>query len=129
MASIQRFSAHVIDYAERLSRMADAAEGQQPHSGPKMSRWVLLPASGAALYALVRSDVFSRRAKEVVDDAKARASDLPDDLIARVRPGTQASGANNGAQRRSQPTRQRTTARKKTSSRANSSRKPASASR
>jgi hypothetical protein len=40
------------------------------------TRWVFLPAAGAGLHTLVRSDFFTRQAKEVVDDAKAFASDL-----------------------------------------------------
>ena len=85
MASIQKLSTQVIDYAERLSGMADAAEGKRQQDNGKVTRWVLLPASGAALYALIRSDFFSRGAKGVVDEAKTRASELPDDLMTRVR--------------------------------------------
>ena len=50
MAGIQRLSSHVIDYAERLSNMADAAEGKHQRGGT-MGRWLVLPASGAAVYA------------------------------------------------------------------------------
>jgi hypothetical protein len=84
MAAIHKFSSHVIDYAERLSLMADAAQGKGRHRG-RATRWLLLPASGAALYAIVRSDSFSRQAKEVMDEAKSKATELPDDLVARVR--------------------------------------------
>ena len=125
MASIQKFSSQVIDYADRLSQMADAAEGKN-HSGGKMSRWVLLPASGAAVYALVKSDFFSRRAKEVVDDAKSRASELPDDLMARVRQSNQRSATQNGSRRTASA--RRTTSRRK-SGNSRTRRKTASASR
>src|SRR6187200_443229 len=90
MNGIHKFSAQVIDYAERLSDVADAAQGKN-HShrhAPSTTRWLLLPASGAALYALVKSDAFSRQAKEVIDDAKTRASELPEDLIGLVRQTT-----------------------------------------
>jgi hypothetical protein len=125
MASIQKFSSQVIDYAERLSQMADAAEGKN-HSGGNVTRWLLLPASGAAVYALVKSDFFSRRAKEVVDDAKSRASELPDDLMARVRQSNQRTGTQNGS-RRTTSTRRATSSRKRSSARTR--RKTASASR
>lgn len=86
MASVQKFSSQVIDYAERLSTMADAAEGKRRKAGA--ARWLLLPASGAALYALVKSDSFSRQAKGVMKEAKSRAAELPDDLLTRVRETT-----------------------------------------
>ena len=113
MGLIQDFSEQVTDYAERLSNMADAAEGKRPRG--RMTRWVFLPAAGAAVYALVRSDTFSRQAKGVVDEAKTRASELPDDLVARVRQ-TQSSqtstSQNGGGQRRRSSTRKTSTSRK-----------------
>jgi hypothetical protein len=109
MSGIHKFSSYVIDYAERLSDMADAAEGKRRHRGGGTTRWLLLPASGAALYALVRSDAFSRPAKEVVDEAKTRASELPDELVARVRQtaGRTSAAENGGAARRSTATRKK----------------------
>jgi hypothetical protein len=109
MSGIHKFSSYVIDYAERLSDMADAAEGKHRHRGGGTTRWLLLPASGAALYALVRSDAFSRPAKEVVDEAKTRASELPDELVARVRQtaGRTSAAENGGAARRSTATRKK----------------------
>jgi hypothetical protein len=114
MGLIQDFSEQVTDYAERLSNMADAAEGKHPRGGG-MTRWVLLPAAGAAVYALVRSDAFSRQAKGVVDEAKTRASELPDDLVARVRQtqSSPSSSTGNGTgQRRRTATRKTSTSRK-----------------
>jgi hypothetical protein len=126
MASIQKFSSQVIDYAERLSEMADAAEGKHPQRTGRTSRWLLLPASGAALYALLKSDTFSRQAKGVMDEAKARASELPDDLLSRVRQTSVESSSQNGGQRsRSSTTQRKTTSASKTRSR----RKTSSASR
>ena len=108
MSGIHRFSSRVIDYAERLSDVADAAEGKH-RNGSRARRWLLLPASGAALYALVKSDAFSRQAKGVVDEAKSKASELPEDLVARVRQTTSSSpsSGSNGS-RRSRSTRSRT---------------------
>jgi hypothetical protein len=107
MAEVQRFSERVIDLAERLSDMADAAEGRRRRGRGVMTRWLLLPAAGAGIYALARSDAFSRQAKDVVDEAKTRASDLPDDLISRVRPTPSRASSGNGGQsrRRTQSTR------------------------
>jgi len=99
MSTVHKFSERVIDYAERLSGMADAAEGRRRHQRGKM-RWVLLPAAGAGLYAFARSDFFSRQAKEVVSEAKTVASELPDDLVARVREAAQPTSSGNGAARR-----------------------------
>jgi hypothetical protein len=114
MSGIHKFSSQVIDYAERLSDIADAAEGKHRHSGGGTARWLLLPVSGAALYALLRSDSFSRQAKEVVDEAKTRATELPEDLVSRVRqtagrPGGRTSAVRNGsaAQRSSAASRKK----------------------
>jgi hypothetical protein len=84
MAGIHEFSEKVIDYATRLSDVADAAQGRR-RSGSGVLRWTVLPASGAALLALVRSDFFAQQAKEVMNEAKTFASDLPDDLMGVVR--------------------------------------------
>jgi hypothetical protein len=81
MAGIQEFSEKVITYATRLSDVADAAQGRRRSGGSRL-RWT---ASGVALLALVRSDFFARQAKEVVNEAKTLASDLPDDLMGVVR--------------------------------------------
>lgn len=129
MGSIQRFSDTVIEYAERLSNVADAAAGKgktgSRDGGALTTRWVFLPAAGAGLYALVKSDFFTRQAKEVMGDAKARASDLPTDLMNAVRqsspksaqqrsstsqrPATQRSRSRSGRQRnRSQRSRSNT---------------------
>jgi hypothetical protein len=130
MGSIQRFSDTVIEYAERLSNVADAAAGKRAPGNRNggavtTTRWLFLPAAGAGLYALVKSDFFTRQAKEVMGDAKARASDLPTDLMNAVRQssqkptqqrssatqrsGTQRSRSRSGSQRnRSQRSRSNT---------------------
>jgi hypothetical protein len=114
MNSINKFSNYVIDYAERLSDMADAAEGKR--KGMDM-RPLILPAAGAVVFALVRSEAFTRQAKDVMEEAKSRASDLPDELLRRVRQTSQSSRRNGS---------QRTTS---TASRPSSSRKTRSSSR
>ena len=97
MGTIQKLSSQVIDYAERVSEMADAAQGKHHQRAGLPNRWLLLPASGAALYALVKSDAFSRPAKEVMDEAKVRASELPDDLLSMVRQSTSSTSSRNGS--------------------------------
>ena len=122
MASIHRFSSQVIDYAERAAAMADAAQGKRRPSG--LTRWLVLPASGAALYALVRSDSLSRNAKTVVDEAKNKASDLPEDLVSRVREATKSttssrngsSGRSSNGSSGSSSTRRRTSSSRRSSS-------------
>jgi hypothetical protein len=84
MADIHKLSEQVIDYAERAANVADAAKGKGNGKGAG-ARWLLLPAAGAALYAFVRSEFASRGAKVVADEAKTRASELPDDLMKAVR--------------------------------------------
>jgi hypothetical protein len=84
MADIHKLSEQVIDYAERAANVADAAKGKGKGNGLG-ARWLILPAAGAALYALVKSEFASRGAKVVADEAKTRASELPDDLIKAVR--------------------------------------------
>jgi hypothetical protein len=118
MRGIHKFSAQVIDYAERLSDVADAAQGKNHQRAGVTTRWLLLPASGAALYALVKSESFSRQAKDVIDDAKTRAAELPDELVGLVRQTKERSSSQNGstqsrpATRRKPATRRRSTARK-----------------
>jgi hypothetical protein len=112
----------MIDYAERMSAMADAAQGKKKQRN--VMRWLALPASGAALYALVRSESFSRGAKGVVDEAKTRASELPEDLVGRVREATKSSSgsqssssSSNGRSASSGSTRRRRTSTSRSSSR------------
>jgi hypothetical protein len=46
MKDIQKFSQHVIDYAERLADMADAAQGRGARRTGHRTRWLILPAVG-----------------------------------------------------------------------------------
>ncbi|HSK16512.1 MAG TPA: hypothetical protein VK915_10115 [Gaiellaceae bacterium] len=113
MATIHKLSEQMIDMAERLDNVADAAKGKGPRRSGVRSRWLLLPAAGAGLYALATSNAFSRQAKEVMGQAKERASELPDDLMSRIRQTTQKSTTGNGGQRRrTSSSRKSSTARK-----------------
>jgi hypothetical protein len=116
MASVQKFSEQVIDLAERLADVADAASGKGVRK-TGTTRWLILPAVGAGLYALATSGSLTRQAKGVANQAKARASDLPDELVGLVRQASRTSS------RRRTPsssgngnTRRRTTRRRTTSS-------------
>jgi hypothetical protein len=84
MADIRKFSERTIDLAERLADVADAVEGKNSRRDGMRAKWLILPAAGAGLYALVTSGFFTRQAKEVLDGAKSRASELPDDLARRT---------------------------------------------
>jgi hypothetical protein len=112
MADIHKLSDRVIDLAERAADVADAAQGKRRTGFSGMTRWVLLPAAGAAVYALVRTEFFARQAKDVVDEAKTRASDLPSDLMKTVRQTPQKPAARSVNQR--QRRRQTSSARKTT---------------
>jgi hypothetical protein len=128
---IHKITSQVIDYAERAADMADAAQGKH-HRRTSGSGWLLLPASGAAVYALLRSERFSRQAKGVIQDAKTRATELPEDLLTLVRETVNGDGASSRAE--GQASRQTSSARKpasgrKTTARKRTARKTASASR
>jgi hypothetical protein len=126
MASIHRFSERVIDYAERLADISDAAQRKRRRGNGALARWMVLPVSGAALYAVARSEFFARQAKGVLDEAKTIASGLPDDLMTAVRQTT-GNGANaqgssatrsssNATRRRKSSSRRRTASKTRSSS-------------
>jgi hypothetical protein len=120
MANVHKFSEQVIDFAERLADVADAANGKGVRKGGA-SRWLILPAAGAGLYALATNGSFTRQAKGVVNEAKTRAADLPDELMGLVRQGPRSSSrrstpsqsSGNGSKRR----RTKSAGRKTTSAR------------
>jgi len=120
MADMHKLSKQMVEYAERFADITDAAKGRgRSHSG-KGTRWLILPAAGVGLYALFTS----KRTKGVIEEAKSRASDLPEDLVNRVRQTSQSSGGRSTARRTSQngsasgsQTRRKTSSRKSTSSR------------
>jgi hypothetical protein len=118
MSDINKFAEKVIDLAERFADITDAARGKGHRKGVG-ARWLVLPAVGAGLYALGTNGSFTRKTKKVMNQAKARASELPDDLMNRVE---QASGAtenrskNGQKSARSQSRQNRSQSRRKTSS-------------
>jgi hypothetical protein len=123
MDGIHRFSRQVIDLAERLEDVADAAQGKGVRGSGMPTRWLILPAAGAGLYALATNNSFGRGARRVMGEAKNRAAELPEDLLNRVRQtsGAQAGrttgqGGANGAQRRKSSGRSRTSSRSRSRS-------------
>ena len=105
MADAHKLSEHVIDMARRFEDVVDAAEGKGNRGSSGIgTKWLLLPAAGAGLYALMTSNSVGRHAKGVLDQAKSRAAELPDDLMNRVRQTSQTQGSrSNGATPAKQP--------------------------
>ena len=89
--TVHKISDRMIDWALRLENVSDAAKGKAVRRRGMKTRWLLLPAAGAGLYALATNRAFSRQARDVVDQAKSRAAELPDDLIDRIRETEQSS--------------------------------------
>jgi hypothetical protein len=117
MADVHRFSARVIDLAERTSAVADAAQGRRVRRRGMPARWLLLPATGAGLYALMANRSFTRQAKNVMNQAKERASDLPEDLVDRVQQTTgQKSSSTSSSRPSTRKSASRTSQRRKTTS-------------
>jgi hypothetical protein len=112
MGAINKFSERVIDLAERLEDVADAAEGKGRRRSGSGARWLILPAAGAGLYALATNASFARQAKDAVDQAKTRASELPDDLMSRIRQSSSTSASRSGGQ----SSRRKSSSARKTSS-------------
>ena len=110
---VHAFSERVIDLAERLSDISDAAEGKSRRRASATTQWLVLPAVGAGLYALARSDFFATRAKGVVDEAKTLATELPNDLMTGVRQASQKSSPapSSPAARKASSTTQRSASR------------------
>ena len=124
MADINKFAEQVIDFAERFADITDAAQGKGNRKGVG-ARWLVLPVAGAGLYALGTNGSFTRKTKKVMNQAKARASELPNDLMNRVEQvsGVTENRSKNGARQtgqkpsRSSKSRQtRSQSRRKTSS-------------
>src|SRR5512133_1600250 len=109
MADVHEFSDRVIDFAERLSNVADAAAGKRKANGMGTTRWLILPAAGAALYAVAKSDFVTSRAKGALDEATTRASELQNDLLDTVRQTSQKSSRASGGQRSPRTTSARKT--------------------
>ena len=109
MASIYTFSDGVVDFGKRLADVADAVQGRGNRQGGGGARWLILPAAGAGLYALAKNRTFARQARSVMDQAKERASDLPEDLVGRVQQVTRGTASRRTASSRTGSQRRRKT--------------------
>ena len=117
MADVRKLSERVIDFAERTSAVADAAQGKKVRRRGMQVRWLLLPATGAGLYALITNRSLTRQAKNVMNQAKERASDLPEDLVDRVQQTTgQKSSSASSSRPSTRKSTSRTSQRRKTTS-------------
>ena len=116
MADINKFAEQVIDLAERFADITDAAQGKGNRKRVG-ARWLVLPVAGAGLYALGTNGSLTRRTKKVVHRAKARASELPNDLMNRVEQvsGVTENHSKNGPGQKGQKSA-RSQSRRKTSS-------------
>ena len=103
MADINKFAEQVVDLAERFADITDAAQGKGNRKGVG-ARWLVLPVAGAGLYALGTNGSFTRKTKKVMSQAKARASELPNDLMNRVEQvsGVTENRSKNGARQTGQ---------------------------
>jgi hypothetical protein len=118
MADAHKLSEQVIDMARRFEDVVDAAEGKGNRGSSIGTKWLLLPAAGAGLYALMTSNSVGRHAKGVFGQAKSRAAELPEDLMNRVRQTSQPQGSrSNGTTRRSSSARKSNSTRKTSSAR------------
>jgi hypothetical protein len=128
MADVNRFSESLIDVAERFAYVVDSAQGRGARKAGLGAKWLILPAAGAAAYALATSSSsVARQTRKLMLRAKDRATDLPDaDLFGRVKEvtglaeeGSSGSGAGAQTAKRSQNRRRRpsqTQRRRKTTS-------------
>jgi hypothetical protein len=107
MADVNRFSEGLIDVAERFADVVDSAQGKGSRKAGHGARWLILPAAGAAVYALATSSSgMARQTRRLMRRAKDRATDLPDaDLIGRVKEVTGGERAQGAAPRRQRQTR------------------------
>ena len=109
MADVHDFSRSVIDLAKRLEDVADAANGKGNQGSYMETRWLLLPAAGAGLYALATKNGVRRRATDALGQATRKAAELPEDLLKRVRQTPQRQTRSNGGTTRRRSTKARAT--------------------
>jgi hypothetical protein len=82
MADVNRFSEGLIDAAERFADVVQAMQGNGARKGSADARWLILPAAGAAAYALATSSSnTARRTRGLMRRVKDRATDLPDTVL------------------------------------------------
>jgi hypothetical protein len=107
----------LIDMAERFADVVESAQGHGPRKDGLGAKWLILPAAGAAAYAVATSSSsVARQTRKLMVRAKDRATELLDaDLFGRVKEvtglaeqGSSGSGAGARTAKRSQNRRRRT---------------------
>ena len=113
MAEVNKMSEGLIDLAERFADVVDAAQGRGGRKNGNGARWLILPVAGAGVYALATSSsAFARRTRKLMNQAKDRATDLPDaDLFGRVKEVTGTEQSASSSSRPTQSTRRKQTRR------------------
>ena len=111
MADMNKLSEQLIDVSERFADAVDGAQGRGPRQSGVQARWLILPAAGAAAYALATSSSsLARQTRGLMRRAKDRATDLPDaDLFGRVKEVTGSEQRSSGTSRSGGQTRRRRT--------------------
>ena len=114
MAEVKKMSEGLIDMAERIADVVDAAQGRGARKAGTGAKWLILPAAGAGVYALATSSsAFARRTRKLMSQAKDRATDLPDaDLFGRVKEVTGTEQKASGSSGRTQSARRTQTRRR-----------------
>jgi hypothetical protein len=81
---LHQLAKQVTDVAERVADVSDAARGKSRKRSGVLGRWLLLPAAGAAVYAVAKRAVLDRSAGGVARGSGA--DETPDrDLLSRVK--------------------------------------------
>jgi hypothetical protein len=106
---VHEFAERLIHLGERLEDVADAVAGKRGRHTRTATQLFLLPAAGAGLYALAKSDFFGQQAKTIVDEAKTVASDLPSDLMNTVRQSSSTPSSSTATRNSSTRAKRRTT--------------------
>ncbi len=104
MADINRVAERMIDVSERFADAVDGAQGRGPRQSGVGARWLILPAAGAAAYALATSSSsLARQTRGLMRRATDRAADLPEsDLMDRVKEATGLAEQSSSGNSRSQ---------------------------
>jgi hypothetical protein len=131
MGDVNRFSEQLIDLAERFADVVDAAQGHGHRKAGPGAKWLVLPAAGAAAYALATSSSsLAKRTRGLMQQAKDRATDLPDsDLFDRVKDVTGVGEDGSSSKTQSSSGRSRTTQKRRSGSTRTQSRRKTTSTR
>ena len=105
MSTIDRVAERMLEAAERFADVTDAAQGRGRRGRGLRARWLVMSAAMAGVYLLGANRSFNRRARTVVGDAIDRASDLPEELMGRVRSAAATTSTQETARETARPRR------------------------